>query len=1132
MLGTGSQMKTAFCMPPSSETVTWDWATSDMPSTITFDPVPHKPAYTLNTSLVKPASPLVQMPKLLHSSEPLQVRVHDFPSQPVILPALVDESRFAPALVDPEQSKCYISPSYAQSAEHPASTNVTQPQVQYLQIHSLSDQPYNPHPVTILPEIVCSQSSNVQQSNYCQSSKYPTLSGCVDTQSLPPIQSAYELGSKYRTGNDYLKKDILIKSEDQLPKSLLTHQWDIKDIKLPKATTFDPYELWPTGHCRRIYSQTCERARRHQSGWAMRNTNNHNPQVLKKSCLGVLECSAGCVVQGKTLSLRPAICDKARRKQTNRPCVTPGCPGRLILRNCRGHSGYPVTHFWRFANGAVYFESKGEHDHNRPSLKTFGFSESYGSLGSQPLSTATDGATVVSVAAPIVARSTRSKHHHHHHATQHVFTTRRLSEEGGHTDSDASKTYANTILPEVPMFQDCFGLHDSEEHQCSSTDKRKNIVGHPKEHGGKQETIQMTTTKKLSHSDGKNDRSLIGTLVPPLSLSTVVGSKRWRRGAHRKNPQNAIKSLLRTAQLKSEVFTGASSTMKPTAMECDSQPQPSFQSRIEFPDYITSVPGEQIGPSSETFSLDPYCTASSNFCTPYGAISNTTMSKADHYSSVEGTTAPDTFYNSQCCFVINSYPFPPSYETLVSRPGWLTSENKGENDSGPEVNKRLTSSSEQRSSPISSTSVRWSSSASSLSACSGTTFPSLISGRAMKLGQCHVDDSTKYYLGHETECFTPALHARVYASTPEGQYVNEEGTQLDTAFSQMGSDTRPLPINVNGIGGSDSYMSCKEWFQNAQGDVIPQNFDSTGIRHEVSQNPDALSPQWTSTPAYIACCPHNPLDKFHPGWRWTEKQNMSSLENSQAINYDTSCPEPSVPDSSVTYFPYNQAEEPKDQTSNELYFIPTTTVSSECSSSFRWSDNSAFSQPVDALPTGGVYCSAPGVDTLIKSEGEEVLENSIPITNFPQWNSPECPALWSHPAPCLAYRDEKGCGYNTACDEEKELQLELHCHLPDNSSLLTIQDSGLSYTFVPNAYVSTAPNLDQEPSTVPSEPGFAEHVESSCWFGAQVPVACGINADVEPSTSDRHGSNSPPPLIRMTGTPQRRNQLRKAQQIN
>ncbi|VEL39072.1 unnamed protein product [Protopolystoma xenopodis] len=40
-----------------------------------------------------------------------------------------------------------------------------------------------------------------------------------------------------------------------------------------------------------------------------------------------------------------------------------------------GHGGYPVTHFWRFANGAVYFEAKGQHDHPRPALKSFGVHE-------------------------------------------------------------------------------------------------------------------------------------------------------------------------------------------------------------------------------------------------------------------------------------------------------------------------------------------------------------------------------------------------------------------------------------------------------------------------------------------------------------------------------------------------------------------------------------------------------------------------------------------------------------------------------------------------------------------------------------------------------------------------------------
>ena len=54
----------------------------------------------------------------------------------------------------------------------------------------------------------------------------------------------------------------------------------------------------------------------------MRNTNNHNAMILKKSCLGVLVCSHNCTpADGDKVHLRPAICDKARRKQmgkTNR----------------------------------------------------------------------------------------------------------------------------------------------------------------------------------------------------------------------------------------------------------------------------------------------------------------------------------------------------------------------------------------------------------------------------------------------------------------------------------------------------------------------------------------------------------------------------------------------------------------------------------------------------------------------------------------------------------------------------------------------------------------------------------------------------------------------------------------------
>ena len=135
----------------------------------------------------------------------------------------------------------------------------------------------------------------------------------------------------------------------------------------------DSYQDWPEGHAKLVYSDSWEDARRHASGWAMRNTNNHNVNILKKSCLGVLVCTLRCrSPEGTQIAMRPAICDKARRKQLGRACPNPYCQGgRLEQFPCRGHSGYPVTHFWRHAHGRfIYFQSKGVHDHPRPEIKT------------------------------------------------------------------------------------------------------------------------------------------------------------------------------------------------------------------------------------------------------------------------------------------------------------------------------------------------------------------------------------------------------------------------------------------------------------------------------------------------------------------------------------------------------------------------------------------------------------------------------------------------------------------------------------------------------------------------------------------------------------------------------------------
>ena len=70
------------------------------------------------------------------------------------------------------------------------------------------------------------------------------------------------------------------------------------------------------------------------------------------------------------MTIRPAICDKARRKQLGKPCPAPNCSGVLESQACRGHCGYPVTHFWRHVGDiAIFFQAKGYHDHPMPESK-------------------------------------------------------------------------------------------------------------------------------------------------------------------------------------------------------------------------------------------------------------------------------------------------------------------------------------------------------------------------------------------------------------------------------------------------------------------------------------------------------------------------------------------------------------------------------------------------------------------------------------------------------------------------------------------------------------------------------------------------------------------------------------------
>ncbi|NXQ49771.1 GCM1 factor, partial [Catharus fuscescens] len=163
--------------------------------------------------------------------------------------------------------------------------------------------------------------------------------------------------------------DSVMEQEDSASRHGAMMSWDINDIKLPQhVSQTDWFQEWPDSYVKHIYSSEDKNAQRHHSSWAMRNTNNHNSRILKKSCLGVVVCGNDCsTLDGRKIYLRPAICDKARQKQQRKCC--PNCNGPLRLLSCRGHGGYPVTNFWRHEGQFIFFQSKGSHDHPRPETK-------------------------------------------------------------------------------------------------------------------------------------------------------------------------------------------------------------------------------------------------------------------------------------------------------------------------------------------------------------------------------------------------------------------------------------------------------------------------------------------------------------------------------------------------------------------------------------------------------------------------------------------------------------------------------------------------------------------------------------------------------------------------------------------
>ena len=105
---------------------------------------------------------------------------------------------------------------------------------------------------------------------------------------------------------------------------LLPCLWWIKDYHYQlKQGEHNAFEMLPNGSCLRAYETSCSEAARHASGWSMRNTNNHNTAILKKSCLGVLVCSRRHTTcpSRPAVHLKPAICHKARAKQIGQNIV-------------------------------------------------------------------------------------------------------------------------------------------------------------------------------------------------------------------------------------------------------------------------------------------------------------------------------------------------------------------------------------------------------------------------------------------------------------------------------------------------------------------------------------------------------------------------------------------------------------------------------------------------------------------------------------------------------------------------------------------------------------------------------------------------------------------------------------------
>ena len=71
------------------------------------------------------------------------------------------------------------------------------------------------------------------------------------------------------------------------------------------------------------------------SGWAMRNTNNHNVNILKKSCLGVLICSRRCVLPSGNQVMLDSCVENYFQKHKNSVFTRKIFSWLYLFRDCK-----------------------------------------------------------------------------------------------------------------------------------------------------------------------------------------------------------------------------------------------------------------------------------------------------------------------------------------------------------------------------------------------------------------------------------------------------------------------------------------------------------------------------------------------------------------------------------------------------------------------------------------------------------------------------------------------------------------------------------------------------------------------------------------------------------------------------